>query len=182
MEDNKRHVVLLSLLETMRARGSWCGETHVQKSTYFLQEALDVPLELSFVLYKHGPFSFDLSDVLGEMRAYLLIDIEPRDPYGPSLKVSPSGEGFKAHFPKTTARYARQIEFVASRLSQRGVAQLERLGTALYVTKEDGSRSVEARAHRINELKPHVPVELACQAVEEVDSLLAEARELASTA
>jgi hypothetical protein len=57
MEDNTRQVVLLSLLETMGARGSWCGETHVQKCTYFLQEALDVPLGLSFVLYKHGPFS-----------------------------------------------------------------------------------------------------------------------------
>jgi hypothetical protein len=116
------------------------------------------------------------------MRAYLLIDIESRNPYGPSLKVSPSGAGFKAHFPKTAARYVRQIEFVASRLSQRGVAQLERLGTALYVTREDGSRSVDARARRINELKPHVSVDLARRAVEEVDSLLAEARAFASAA
>ncbi len=47
------------------------------------------------------------------MRAYLLIDVEPRYPYGASLKVSESGRRFKARFPKTTARYAKEIEFVS---------------------------------------------------------------------
>ena len=36
----QRDAVLLSLMNEMRAKGSWCGETHVQKSAYFLQELL----------------------------------------------------------------------------------------------------------------------------------------------
>jgi hypothetical protein len=56
------------------------------------------------------------------------------------------------------------------------VAQLERLATALYVTKQtnlghDGS--VQSRAQCNNHLKPHVPVASAAQAVEEIDRLSA---------
>ena len=35
--------VVLSLAESLRKRGSWTGETHVQKAMYFLQELLKFP-------------------------------------------------------------------------------------------------------------------------------------------
>ena len=70
---------------------------------------------------------------------------------------------------------------VRSRLAQkaigdRTVGALERLATALYVTKRQAGEhdgSVESRAKRINKLKPHVSVEAATEAVKEVDSLIA---------
>ena len=40
--------LLMQLLNEMRQRGSWCGETHVQKSVYLLQELFGVPLEFQF--------------------------------------------------------------------------------------------------------------------------------------
>ena len=57
-------VVITRLIETLRERGSWCGETHVQKAAFFLQELMEVPTRFHFILYKHGPFSFDLRDEL----------------------------------------------------------------------------------------------------------------------
>jgi len=69
----KRDVVILSLIENLKKKGSWCGETHIQKATYFLQELFDFPLGFEFILYKHGPFSFDLSDKLTAMRADMLL-------------------------------------------------------------------------------------------------------------
>ncbi len=182
MEDNKRWVVLLSLLDAMRDSDSWCGETHVQKCAYFLQDALGVPLGLQFILYKHGPYSFDLRELLGEMRSRLLLDVEPRYPYGASLKVSDSGQRYKTRFPKTTGRYAEQVRFIASKLARLGVAELERLGTAFYILRENERRSADERARRINELKPHVTLEQATKAVEEVDRLLADAEALRSAA
>ena len=62
MKKSQRDAVLLSLVGEMINKGSWCGETHIQKAAYFLQVLLEVPLEFDFILYKHGPFSFDLSD------------------------------------------------------------------------------------------------------------------------
>jgi hypothetical protein len=46
------------LADSLRKRGSWAGETHIQKAGYLLQELLGVPLNMKFILYKHGPFSF----------------------------------------------------------------------------------------------------------------------------
>ncbi|MCL6557372.1 MAG: hypothetical protein K6U74_00970, partial [Firmicutes bacterium] len=60
----KRKALLLSLVKAMESQGSWCGETHIQKCSYFLQAMLGVPLGFEFILYKHGPFSFDLRDEL----------------------------------------------------------------------------------------------------------------------
>src|SRR6266545_4036200 len=65
MKRLQRAALLTELVEQMRAHDSWCGETHLQKATYFLQELLDVEMDYDFVLYKHGPFSFDLRDELG---------------------------------------------------------------------------------------------------------------------
>ena len=44
MERLKRYAIVLSLIEQLRERGGWCGETHIQKTTYFLQNLLKVPL------------------------------------------------------------------------------------------------------------------------------------------
>ena len=81
----QRDVVILALLKELKLRGSWCGETHLQKSVYFLQELLRVPLGFEFVLYKHGPHSFDLSDEFTASRADLMVEVKLNPPYGPSL-------------------------------------------------------------------------------------------------
>src|SRR5438093_5216592 len=100
MERLERDAILLSLLDSLKANGSWCGETHIQKATYFLQELVKVPLEFSFILYKHGPFSFDLSDELTAMRADSLLKIQPQGQYGPSLSLTEGSEQLKELFSK----------------------------------------------------------------------------------
>jgi len=60
--------LLVSLVEKMKNGGSWCGETHVQKCVYFLQQLLKVPMEFNCIMYKHGPYSFDLNDELAFLR------------------------------------------------------------------------------------------------------------------
>jgi hypothetical protein len=69
MKRQKRDAILLELIDKLERRGSWCGETHIQKATFFLQEMLRVPMDFGFILYKHGPFSFELRDELTAMRA-----------------------------------------------------------------------------------------------------------------
>jgi hypothetical protein len=61
-------------------------------------------------------------------------------------------------------------------LRGRGVGELEWLATSLWVTQDGRSEaSVQERAEALNELKPHVSVERAAQAVEEIDRLRREA-------
>jgi len=170
MKRMQREAVLLSLIKEMKAKGSWCGETHIQKATYFLQELLKVPTGFEFMLYKHGPFSFDLSDEITAMRADALLQYQPRIPYGPSLFPTKESQEFLEQFPKTLRNYAKGIQFIAEKIGTLGVADLERLATALYVTlNPDGME--KSREFRITELKPHIKVDEARSAVKNVDDI-----------
>ena len=175
MNETQEKVVLTALIESLGKRGSWCGQTHVQKNAYFLKELLGVPFEFDFILYKHGPFSFELRDELTGMRADGLLDLEARPyPYGPSLVATEVAEALVERFPKTLARYKAAIAFVTEHLGAKGVVPLEKLATALMVTRESKELSVEERARRLTDLKPHVSIDAARNAVEEVDAMLAE--------
>jgi uncharacterized protein YwgA len=170
MDRLRRDVILIRLIEALRDQGSWCGETHVQKAAYLLQEMAAVPLAFDFILYKHGPFSFELRDELAAMRADGLVSLRVQDPaYGPSIVPGPGADALRKRFPKTLMEHEAHIRFVAQRLDHKSVVELERLGTALFVCKEGGTGTAEARAQRVNAIKPHISVDQALEAVRTVD-------------
>jgi hypothetical protein len=168
------------LADQLHQQGSWCGETHLQKATYFIQELLRVPLEFCFILYKHGPFSFGLRDELTALRADGLLEIRPQPyPYGPSLLPTATSAQFRERYPVTLERHRQTLGFVARTFANRGVSELERLATAWYVSREiPSSATVEDRAQRLHELKPHVSFVEAKFAVAEVDQIAREAGSL----
>ncbi len=180
MNRRQEQAVLIRLIEKLREAGSWCGETHVQKATYFLKEMLGVDVDFDFLLYKHGPFSFDLRDELTAMRADGLLNLRIQAPgYGPSIVPGEAAESLKQRFPKTIKQYERHIDFLAGKLGKKAVPELEQLATALYVTKRLGPQAdASTRAQRINALKPHVSVGQAQRAVQTVDEWRKEAQEV----
>ena len=172
MKRLQRDAVLLSLLENMWAHGSWCGETHLQKATYFLQELLSVPLGFDFILYKHGPFSFDLRDEIKAMRGDFLIKYQPqRYPYGPSLVEDVGADRRKGIFSRTIHQYSNEVNFVADTLGNKGVSELERLGTALYFIRRQHAE-YEQLASLIHKLKPHISPEVAQGALQDVAEIM----------
>lgn len=172
MDRLQRDAILISLIEAIRERGSWCGETHVQKATYLLQEMLGTPTGFDFILYKHGPFSFDLRDELSAMRADGFVSLRVQDPrYGPSMVPEPSADVLRRRFPKTLREQEPRVKFVAERVGSGTVVDLERLATAFYVTtKMEHTTDPDALARRVNELKPHISVDQALDAVRTVKS------------
>ncbi len=179
MKRLQRDSVLISLIEALKIKGCWCGETHIQKATYFLQELLRTPLGFEFILYKHGPYSFDLSDALTQMQADYMIKSIPMPPYGASLTLEETSNLLKNKFPKTIATYKTVVNFVAEKLAGKNVDDLERVATAMYVTREsDTITGSQERAERIHELKPHVSIEQALQAVNEFDRIQVNAQAL----
>ncbi|MEG3056219.1 MAG: hypothetical protein RQM90_09140 [Methanoculleus sp.] len=104
MKQIQRDRLLFELIDELTNYGSWCGETHIQKATYFLEAMMGIPLGFPYVLYKHGPFSFDLSDELASMRADALLEWEIKpEPYGNALKTTDVSAGLKARVPRTLA-------------------------------------------------------------------------------
>ena len=180
MKRLQRAAVLLSLIEAMKNEKSWCGETNIQKASYFLQELGRVPLEFDFILYKYGPYSFELTDELTALCADSILNLEIRDPrYGPSYVAGELEELVKTKFPKTIARYKSQVDFVARQVGSKRVAELECLATALYVRLEEADiPSAKDRAAKIKELKPHISQAEADEAVKEVDEMWGQAENL----
>lgn len=114
------------------------------------------------------------------MQADLLLDREyPRPDYGPSLKLTPNMRGFCRRYQGTLDEVGPSIQFVAGHFGERNVAELERLGTALYVLRKLGDdRDPGELARHIVELKPHVEMPQAREAVETVLEWQAEAERL----
>lgn len=177
MDRLQKAVVLTELADRLRRAGSWCGHTHMQKATYFLQTLLGVPTGFEFILYMYGPYSFDLSEELAGFRADYLIEFDHRSPgYGPGLVPTRTSESLRSGYSRTLAASAPQIAFIAETFGSRGVSDLEKLATALYVTRQTGTPTdADSRARRLVELKPHISFQQALDAVRELDRIVGEA-------
>ena len=176
MDRMKKAGLLTRLIEELHNNGSWCGETHVQKATFFVQELTKIPLGFDFILYKHGPFSFDLRDELTALRADGLLKLETQWPYGPRISPTQQSEYIKSLYPMTLKKYEKAVAFVAHRLSDKGVIELERLATAFYVSHPTEETSVDERAKRLTSLKPHISQEDARGAIQAIDKIAEEAQ------
>lgn len=140
-----------------------------------MQELAEVPLELNLTLYKHGPFSFELRDQLSSMVADGLLEVIPQTPpYGPKLAPTAQGLELAKRFPKTLEQHHRALDFIATKLGDRGVVELEELATALMVTREEHGKDAEGLAQEINKLKSHVNLDEARRAVGVVAEMIRE--------
>ena len=169
----QRKALICRLVKAMGEVESWAGETHIQKTVMFLQELLQVPLGYRFILYKYGPFSFDLRKELASMRAGLMLDVEPNMNYGPSFSLGIRG----TLAVDRSNEFQEAIEFINERVSSYDVRTLERLSTAFYVRNREPDLNESQVAARVNELKPHIPVSLAREALEQVGALTQSARQ-----
>lgn len=52
---------MLAVVEGFGAHGSRTGKIHMQKALALVSEAAGVALPFSCVLYRHGPYSFDIA-------------------------------------------------------------------------------------------------------------------------
>ena len=163
----ERRKLVCHLVDSMRKHDSWAGETHVQKCVMFLQKLMDVPTGYQFVLYLHGPFSFDLRNELALMRARLQLDVEPNPSYGPSFTLGVRG---KLAMESPTG-YEAAIDVIAQEVSVKDTRALERLSTAFFLLEEHPSRSAGQTAKEMNRIKPHISVEQALRAIGDANDL-----------
>lgn len=179
MNRPQRLAVFALLDKEMSVHQSWCGETHLQKATFILQELLGAKTGYEFILYKHGPFSFEVRDDLSMMQADGLLELVVRHPeYGPSYLPTEFADTFLKRFPKIIGTHKAQIKFVAKNIGSKNVSELERLATALFILKHSKIKSKERRAQELVRLKPHISEPDALLATKEIDRLTEQSKEL----
>lgn len=166
--------VLVGLTRRLAAAGSWTGETHLQKSTYLLADLWEIRFDFDFILYKHGPFSFELRDELAALRADGLIEQFVENPrYGAKMRPTSAGLKLEEQFSRAISRYDASLDRATEVLADRGVKDLERLATAMWMTTEHPGASADDRAAELVKVKPHIAQGSALEAVKEIDELLA---------
>ncbi len=160
-----------AIVKSLKENGSWTGETHIQKACYIAKTTRNIPIGVDFILYKHGPYSFDLTKSLGHMFSR---DVIQRDVhaggYGPSYRVN---EGFWLSLTRAVGAifnpYRDELEFVCRELGPKNVAELERVATAVYVRLEQPEFRADraAAGRRLIELKPHFSAQTAAEGFDE---------------
>lgn len=176
MDRFQRASIIINCVNKLIEKDSWCGETHLQKSIFFLQELLDVPTEYNYILYKHGPFSFTLRNDLTSLRADEYIEFRPKVfPYGPSISPTENGVDLLIRYKKTTKNYEDKIAFIANAFGQNGVNELEKLSTSLFLLKEHGQLEQQECAILLHNVKPHISIEEGIEAVQKIKSIIEEA-------
>mgnify|MGYP001167375148 CR=1 FL=1 len=168
MTTSREMVLIGGVVNSLRSRGSWTGETHIQKTAYVAKIRRNVPFESEFVLYKHGPFSFELSKSIGHMLSRDLLSSENNRGYGPSYALNRSlwtalNKGLSDFY----SDFSNAIDDIGIRFSNKNVAELERIATAVYVVDKHPHDSDEFRAEIITKIKPHISRETALEALQE---------------
>jgi hypothetical protein len=158
------------VVEVLGEMHSWCGETHIQKTAYVAKIARSVPFESKFILYKHGPYSFDLNAVLNHMRSQNVLIVTPQGGYGSSYALN---EGLWAALHRAAGQrfdaYDQHVRFVCTQFARKNVAELERVATAVYVRVKFGLLNSQQWAQKLNELKPHISLPEAQNAFSEAE-------------
>ena len=177
MDTQERRSFIARLVQSMRVNGSWAGETHIQKCMLFLQELMKVPAGYEFVLYHHGPFSFDLRKELANLSAGLVLDLESHERYGPSFMLGHWGN----QAAQDSDAYQDEIAFIADRVSGFDTRMLERISTGFFIQTKYTEMSDGEVADRVCELKPHITRDQMMAAMSTVSELRKAAQEIVSS-
>jgi uncharacterized protein YwgA len=172
--DFHKHALILAMIGALQRQGSRTGKTHIIKGLFLAHAAglFDVPFE--FFLYKHGPYSTDIEENIEQMKSYGATEVEPAfDGYG--VMLSPGDMASfaqqRAPLPASTLEGIRKV---CQFLRYKNVTHLERLATAAWIRTREGIHDGDAVARRLNELKPHISLNEARQAEDEVRVFLEE--------
>jgi uncharacterized protein YwgA len=167
----QKHRMLLAVIEQLQKCGSWTGKTHVQKTLFLLKAVETTNVPFNFVLYKHGPYSFEVEAELEEMRSYAAISSLPMaDGYGVVLIPAENADWLKRQ-ADLSLEQSQGISKVCEFVGSKNVTQLERLATAAWIRKQEKVQDSQAVATRLHELKPHISVEDALKADAELSSM-----------
>lgn len=170
MTSSTEMILIGGIVKTLQDMGSWCGETHIQKTSYIAKHIERVPFESDFILYKHGPFSFDLNSSLNSMRSQKLLNVTPQQ-FGSTYSVDVDLWNVIDHASGDTfERFRAQIEEACRPLARKKVAELERIVTAVYVYINFYNGDVDIMAKKLVTLKPHISPREAYAAFQEAES------------
>jgi len=167
-----QHKFILCAIESLIAAKGGTGRTHIQKTLFVANELYDLHIPFHFILYKHGPYSFDVDSAIQEMKSYRAISIEPVPGYGVSITPDKGKHFVEEYGGELDQRPTQAITEVSRFLAQMHVKELERIATAVWIYFRENIREPDRISERLRQLKPHVSDKGAQEAVNTFQKLL----------
>lgn len=140
MDRLKQAALITKLLDHLREKGYGHTEAHIQIFVFFAQELMGIPFGFDFILYKGGPFSFDLRDELTSSVADGLIRFVPNPVYRPSFIPTELAKKLQNNYSNL---FEDKIAYITDKFGPKGIADLKRLATALFIAKREGADKSE---------------------------------------
>lgn len=169
MDFLRKAALVSELLDRIRANNSWAGPVHLQKSMFFLQEMRGVPLDFEFVLYRYGPYSFELQDEIEYIRVSGILKWWFHDSpgYATGLDTTEASRDIRDRLPRFMEHYKNDLVFVAENIGPMRSKQLERVSTSFYymVKGVEGDKEI---AREVCKVKPHIDYSDAVEAAQQV--------------
>ena len=160
MSDLNRYAIVLEAVRSLNAAASWTGKTHVITTLYIVSTKVRLPFE--FVLYKHGPYSFDTNDAIESMSAVGLLSLTATPPYGVQLRPG--------RFERVLdATILNAVDSAVKLIGKSKVQDLEAIATSVWVISHCGEERAEEIAKKVAELKPHLGEQLIRAAVSKAE-------------
>jgi uncharacterized protein len=166
-EINESRLALFPVLAG-RSKGGCVGRTALMKYMYLLQTLRGVPLGYRFTLYSYGPFDSDVLADLGLAESMELVESEVElypGGYGYRIRPTTNAKWIEKRAEKFLSRHAKDVDWVIKRFGAFSSAELELVGTIVFVDREGGNRkkNLEQIARLVHEVKPHFSPEKVLQ-------------------
>ena len=128
------------------------GKIKIQKILYFIQGALDVPLQYKFRMHHYGPFSEDIESDISVMRAVGYIEINA-DAQGYGYHITPASEE-ELPWDDEIKKHREEILKAIASLAVLDASSLELFATVHFVQHLQDETSKRKVLDTVSRLKP----------------------------
>jgi len=160
-EANESRLAIFPVLAD-RSKGGHMGRTALMKYMYLLQTVRGVPLGYHFTLYSYGPFDSDVLSDLSIAEALEAVKTELElysGGYGYKIRAGRNAKWLERRASKFLNKYSGDIDWVIKKFGAFTSAELELIGTIVYVDQESagGKKRIGLNqiAKLVHEIKPH---------------------------
>ena len=157
--DVRRLALIQRVVERLVEQRKDVGKTKIQKISYFLQEAVGVPLKYRFRMHYFGPYSDELDNALTLSRALGYVKIAP-DLSGFGYHVTPGDVtedrwfDNKYDMAEDTGVDVKKVEQVIDVLGKLKVYELELYASIHFIGKSKSGGSKEKTLATVGKVKP----------------------------
>ena len=132
-----KHSLLLSLIKNLEKAHVPADKSHIHKTLYLLQEAVDGQLPFEFI-YWNGPYSYDVEAELAQMRSYAALRLAPVPGGGTAFRFDHNAAMIEQDYPLDQTQ-RRWISFVCNFVRSVGKPpiELDRQATVAWIMRRE---------------------------------------------